>query len=70
MKIFSFILAASMAACAAGSAAEPPAAPSATPIKHASAKTCSRQADTKKLSGQARAQFLKDCHATQAGKSS
>jgi hypothetical protein len=70
MKLRSFILAASLAAGTAGFAAEPPAAPSATPIKHTSPKACGKQADAKKLTGSARAQFVKDCQATtQAGKS-
>jgi len=47
-------------------AAEPPASPSATPIKHPSQKSCNKQADGKKLSGPARTQFVKNC---QAGKS-
>jgi hypothetical protein len=52
-----------LALCAAGAApaAEPPASPSATPIKHASGKACNKQADAKKLTGAARAQFLKSC---------
>jgi hypothetical protein len=45
-------------------AAEPPAAPSATPIKHNhNFKACAKQADTKKLSGAARREFLKSCEA-------
>jgi psiF repeat len=48
--------------CGAALAVEPPAAPSATPIKHTSLKSCNKQADTKKLTGAARAQFVKDCH--------
>jgi predicted outer membrane protein len=52
-----------LALCAAGSAvaAEPPASPSATPIKHTSSKACNKQADAKKLTGSARAQFIKSC---------
>ncbi|HUL18795.1 MAG TPA: PsiF family protein [Steroidobacteraceae bacterium] len=52
-----------LALCAAGGAlaAEPPASPSATPIKHTSSKACNKQADAKKLTGEARAQFLKNC---------
>ena len=53
----SAILAASIAA------ADPPAAPSATPVNHPSLKVCNKQADARKLTGQARAQFIKDCHA-------
>ena len=44
-------------------AADPPAAPTATPVKHPSLKVCNKQADAKQLSGDARAQFLRDCHA-------
>ena len=51
--------------CAAGApAAEPPAAPSATPIKH-SLKTCNKQADAKKLTGAARATYVKYCQGPQ-----
>jgi hypothetical protein len=52
-----------LALCAAGAvpAAEPPASPSATPIKHTSSKACNKQADAKKLTGAARAQFIKSC---------
>jgi hypothetical protein len=50
--------------CTVALAAEPPAAPSATPIKHTSLKSCNQQADAKKLSGSARTQFVKDCHAS------
>jgi psiF repeat len=42
-------------------AAEPLASPSATPIKHTSSKVCNKQADEKKLTGPARAQFIKNC---------
>ena len=54
-----------LALCAAGAglAAEPPASPSATPIKHTSSKACNKQADAKKLTGAARAQFIKSCQA-------
>ncbi len=48
-------------ACRAPQAAEPPASPSATPIKHTSAKVCGQQADARKLTGTARAQYLKHC---------
>jgi len=46
-------------------AADPPAAPTATPIKRPSLKTCNKAATDKKLAGKERAQFVKDC---QAGK--
>ena len=44
-------------------AAEPPPARSATPVNHPSLKVCNKQADARKLTGQARAQFVHDCHA-------
>jgi hypothetical protein len=44
-------------------AADLPAAPSATPVNHPSLKVCNKQADARKLTGQARAQFIKDCRA-------
>jgi hypothetical protein len=50
-------------ACASAGAAEPPAAPSATPVKHYSLKSCNAQADAKKLNGAARSQFVKHCQA-------
>jgi hypothetical protein len=52
-----------LVACGAALAAEPPAAPSATPVKHATLKVCNKQADARKLTGPARAQFVKDCRA-------
>ena len=45
---------------------EPPATPSAVPVKHPSLKTCNQRADAKKLAGKERAQFVQAC---QAGKS-
>jgi len=44
-------------------AAGQPAAPTATPVKHPSLKVCNKQADAKQLTGDARSQFVKDCHA-------
>ena len=46
----------------AAAAADQPAAPTATPVKHPSLKVCNKQADAKQLAGDARAQFVKDCH--------
>ena len=52
-------------------AADQPAAPTATPVKHPSLKVCNKQADAKQLSGEARTQFVKECHAGKtAGKAS
>ena len=32
-------------------------------MKHPSLKVCNKQADAKQLTGDARSQFVKDCHA-------
>ena len=48
-------------ACAGAFAADPPATPSATPLKNTSPKVCNKQADARQLSGAARSQFVKDC---------
>ena len=61
MKILTALTAFAMVGWGAVLAAEPPATPSATPVKHASLKVCNKQADGKKLTGAARAQFVKDC---------
>jgi hypothetical protein len=65
MRIPTLLAALAVLATAAVSAAEPPASPSVTPIKH-SLKACNKQADTKKLAGAARAQFVKSCQAPKA----
>ncbi len=52
-----------LAVCGPCVGAEPPAYPSATPVKHNSLKYCSQQADARKLSGTARSQFIKHCQA-------
>ncbi|HEY2340319.1 MAG TPA: PsiF family protein [Steroidobacteraceae bacterium] len=44
-------------------AAGQPAAPTATPVRHPSLKVCNKQADAKQLTGEARSQYVKDCHA-------
>ena len=44
-------------------AAEPPAAPTATPVKHPTLKSCNREATAKKLSGRDREQYVKNCTA-------
>ncbi len=67
MNIITAFTAIAIVACGAAVGADPPAAPSATPVKHASLKVCNKQADAKKLTGPARAQFVKDCR---SGKSS
>jgi len=38
-----------------------PSGASATPVKHTSLKACNKQADAKKLTGPARATFVKAC---------
>ena len=53
--------AAGLLACSLCQGAEPPAYPSATPVRHNSLKVCNQQADAKKLSGAARTQFVKHC---------
>lgn len=63
MQFRTLTVAVILAACGAAPAAEPPAAPSATPIKHTTLKGCNKRADSKKLTGAARAQFIKDCQA-------
>lgn len=52
---------AGLAVCGLCLGAEPPAYPSATPVKHNPLKVCNQQADAKKLSGAARSQFIKHC---------
>ena len=52
---------AGIAVCGQCAGAEPPAYPSATPVKHNSLKVCNQQADAKRLSGAARTQFVKHC---------
>ena len=61
MNIVAALAAAAAIACGAALAAEPPAAPSATPVKHPSLKVCNKQADARHLTGDARAQFVKNC---------
>ena len=67
MNIITAFIAIAIVACGAALAADPPAAPSATPVKHASLKVCNKQADAKKLTGPVRARFVRDCR---GGKSS
>jgi hypothetical protein len=63
MKFLAVLTVAATLGCATAMAADPPAAPSATPVKHPSLKVCNKQADAKQLTGPARAQFVKDCRA-------
>jgi hypothetical protein len=62
MKTVTVLAAIAVVVCGTA-AADQPAAPSATPVKHPSLKVCNKQADAKQLSGDARSQFVKDCHA-------
>jgi hypothetical protein len=63
MKIIRALAAIAILGCGTALAVEPPASPSATPVQHPSLKVCSKQADTKQLTGPARSQFVKDCRA-------
>ena len=62
------LLIAVLSLAGAAAAAEPPASPSATPIKHGSFKSCTRQADARKLAGSERSEFLKHCQASKPAK--
>ena len=66
MKTVTVLAAIAALGCGFAAAADPPAAPTATPVKHPSLKVCNKQADAKQLAGDARAQFVKDCHAGKA----
>jgi hypothetical protein len=70
MKFVTAFAAAAIVSCATAFAADTPAAPSATPVRHPSLKVCNKQADAKQLTGPARAQFIKTCKASKADKSS
>ncbi len=48
---------------AATRASDPPSAPTATPVKHPTLKSCNKEATAKQLSGKQREQFVKDCTA-------
>jgi hypothetical protein len=67
MKAVTVLAAVALLGCGAAFATDPPAAPSATPVKHATLKSCNKEATAKKLTGKERAQYVKDC---QSGKSS
>jgi len=62
MKRFTALAAIAVVGCGIAAAADQPAAPTATPVKHPSLKVCNKQADAKALTGDARTQFVKDCH--------
>ncbi len=63
MKTVTALAAVAIVGCAIAAAADQPAAPTATPVKHPSLKVCNKQADAKQLTGDARTQFVRDCHA-------
>ena len=63
MKTIRALAAGAILASGVAVAADPPAAPSATPVNHPSLKICNKQADARELTGQVRAQFIRDCHA-------
>jgi psiF repeat len=63
MKTVTVLAAIAVLGCGFAAAADQPAAPTATPVKHPSLKVCNKQADAKQLTAEARAQFVKDCHA-------
>ena len=63
MKTVTALAAVAILGSGIAAAADQPAAPTATPVKHPSLKVCNKQADAKQLSGDARTQFVKDCHA-------
>ena len=63
MKRFTALAAIAVVGCGIAAAADQPAAPTATPVKHPSLKVWNKQADAKALTGDARTQFVKDCHA-------
>lgn len=63
MRNLTALAAAVVLCCGVAVAADPPPTPSANPVKHPSLKVCNKQADGKKLTGPARAQFVKDCRA-------
>jgi len=70
MKTVTALAAIAIVGCGIAAAADQPAAPTATPVKHPSLKVCNKQADAKQLTGDARSQYVKDCHAGKtAGKS-
>jgi hypothetical protein len=67
MKLAATLTALALIGSASAFAADAPAgaatAPAAAPAKHLSLKACNKQADGKKLTGDDRAKFVKDCRA-------
>jgi hypothetical protein len=52
--------------CGAALADDQPKAPMATPVKRMSVKACNKQADERKLTGKARADYVKECRSRTA----
>ena len=63
MKTVTALAAIAIVGCGSAVAADQPAAPTATPVKHPTLQVCNKQADAKQLEGVTREQFVKDCHA-------
>ena len=63
MNLKTLIAALALATAGTTLAADPPSAPSATPVKHPSLKSCNREATGKQLAGKQREQFVKECMA-------
>ena len=61
MNLKTLIAVLGLAAAAAAFAADPPSAPTATPVKHPTLKSCNREATAKQLAGRQREQFVKEC---------
>lgn len=67
MKLLSALALTALFATPAAFAADAAAAPAA---KHMSLKACNKQADAKKLTGDDRTAFVKECHGSASKKSS
>ncbi len=63
MKYRIVLAALGLIVCGSVTAADPPAAPTATPVKHPTLKSCNREATAKQLEGKQREQYVKDCTA-------
>jgi psiF repeat len=63
MKLPLVLTALAIVATGSALAADPPLAPSATPVKHPTLKSCNREATAKQLAGKQREQYVKDCTA-------
>jgi hypothetical protein len=67
MKILSALAACAIVCGGTALAADPPAAPSATPVRHPTLRVCNKQADARQLTGAPRTAFIRDCRAGKAG---